>query len=77
MRSRDCELDAALLRYDRERGAAGSTLVARGRHLGAHLEAQHKPRHERRGAELEPDPQEVLSEYGAAVLTAQELGAAD
>ena len=73
----ECELDAALLRYDRERGAAGSTLVARGRHLGAHLEAQHKPRHERRGAELEQNPQEVLSEYGAAVLTAQELGAAD
>lgn len=69
------DIETALAAYDRERGAAGSTLVARGRQLGAHLEAQHKPRHQRRGAELAQDPAEVLAAYGAAVLTAQELGA--
>ena len=70
----ELEIDAALARYDRERCAAGSTLVARGRQLGAHLEAQHKPRAERRGAELRHDPAAVLRDYGAAVITPAEMG---
>ncbi len=67
-------IDAALARYDRERRAAGSGLVARGRQLGAHLEAQHKPPALRRGAEVAHDPAAVLRGYGAAVLTAAEMG---
>ena len=68
------DIDAGLARYDRERCAAGRTLVARGRQLGAHLEAQHKPRAERSAAELAHDPAAVLRDYGAAVITPAEMG---
>jgi hypothetical protein len=50
-----------LARYDRERRAFGSALVARGRHLGAYLEAESK----QRGA-AERRPETVLREYGTA-----------
>ena len=60
------DLDAALARYERERLAYGTALVAWSRHLGAYLEAQLKPRAGRRGAELERRPEIVLAEYGAA-----------
>ena len=73
----EAPLDDALARYDRERSSAGHTLVARGRHLGAHLEAQHKPRAQRTQAELAHDPVAVLRDYGAAVLSRAELGSAD
>lgn len=54
-------IDAALARYDRERVAFGRALVARGRYLGAYLEAQAKPaRH----------PETMLAEYGAAGASA-------
>jgi len=52
---------AALARYDRERRTFGSALVARGRHLGAYLEAEAK----QRGA-VERRPETVLQEYGTA-----------
>ena len=53
------DIDAALTRYDAERQPAGSRLVARGRYLGAHLEARDGPRPER-------DPAQLIREYGAA-----------
>jgi len=37
------DVTAALARYDHERRAVGSLLVARGRHLGAYLDAQRRP----------------------------------
>jgi 2-polyprenyl-6-methoxyphenol hydroxylase-like FAD-dependent oxidoreductase len=63
------DLASALARYEHERLAAGSRIVAHGRHLGAYLEAQLKPREERHGAELEQRPEVVLHEYGAAGRT--------
>ena len=55
------DIAAALARYDRERRALGSALVARARHLGAYLEAEAK----QRGA-AERSPKTVLREYGTA-----------
>ena len=55
------DLTAALARYDRERRAFGSALVARSRHLGAYLEAEAKRR-----AIAERRPETVLKEYGTA-----------
>ena len=55
------DIAAALARYDRERRAFGSALVARARHLGAYLEAEAK----QRGA-AERLPETVLKEYGTA-----------
>ena len=55
------DLAAALTRYDRERRAFGSALVARARHLGAYLEAEAK---QRRAVERRPET--VLKEYGTA-----------
>jgi len=60
------DLAPALARYDRERCAFGSALVARGRHLGAYLEAQAKPVAQRSAVERERRPETVLAEYGAA-----------
>jgi 2-polyprenyl-6-methoxyphenol hydroxylase-like FAD-dependent oxidoreductase len=53
------DIDLALARYDAERRPAGSRLVARGRYLGAHLEAGHGDRSAR-------NPAQILHEYGAA-----------
>jgi 2-polyprenyl-6-methoxyphenol hydroxylase-like FAD-dependent oxidoreductase len=55
------DLSAALARYDRERRAFGSALVARARHLGAYLDAQAK-----HGRAAERRPETVLKEYGTA-----------
>jgi 2-polyprenyl-6-methoxyphenol hydroxylase-like FAD-dependent oxidoreductase len=57
----ESDLAAALARYDRERRAFGSALVARARHLGAYLEAESK----QHGA-AERRPETVLREYGTA-----------
>jgi len=57
----ESDLAAALARYDRERRAFGSALVARARHLGAYLEAEAK----QCGA-VERQPETVLQEYGTA-----------
>jgi 2-polyprenyl-6-methoxyphenol hydroxylase-like FAD-dependent oxidoreductase len=70
----DGDIDAGLARYDRERCAAGRTLVARGQQLGAHIEAQHKPREQRTAAELAHDPPAVLRDYGAVVISAADMG---
>jgi 2-polyprenyl-6-methoxyphenol hydroxylase-like FAD-dependent oxidoreductase len=58
------DLDRALERYDRERRRFGERLVARGRHLGAYLTAQHKPREQRSGRELYRRPDIVMREFG-------------
>jgi 2-polyprenyl-6-methoxyphenol hydroxylase-like FAD-dependent oxidoreductase len=55
------DLAAALTRYDRERRAFGSALVARARHLGAYLEAEAK-----QGGGAARTPATVLQEYGTA-----------
>ncbi|HUZ75599.1 MAG TPA: FAD-dependent monooxygenase [Stellaceae bacterium] len=73
----EAELEPALARYDRERCAFGNALVVRGRRLGAHLEAQLKPPEARSPEERAHDPVAVLRDYGAAVLTAEELGSAE
>jgi 2-polyprenyl-6-methoxyphenol hydroxylase-like FAD-dependent oxidoreductase len=63
--SLDAESDiaAALHRYERERLAFGRALVARGRHLGAYLEARSNASGSPMG---ERDPVTVLAEYGSA-----------
>jgi 2-polyprenyl-6-methoxyphenol hydroxylase-like FAD-dependent oxidoreductase len=60
----ESDVAAALARYEAESLAFGSALVARGRHLGAYLEA----RSTASGPRLrdERDPATVLAEYGSA-----------
>jgi 2-polyprenyl-6-methoxyphenol hydroxylase-like FAD-dependent oxidoreductase len=54
----ESDVTAALARYDRERRAFGSALVARSRHLGAYVETG--------GTGFDRDPATLLREYGAA-----------
>jgi 2-polyprenyl-6-methoxyphenol hydroxylase-like FAD-dependent oxidoreductase len=63
----------ALQRYDLDRRRFGNWLVARGRYLGAYLSAQHRPREERRGRELDRDPEAFMREFGGAGVLAHEL----
>ncbi len=58
------DIDAALMRYDRERRRFGKWLVARGRYLGRYLEA--RPGGERTAAELDRRPEIVMREFGGA-----------
>ena len=67
------DLAAALSRYDREAGEFGRRAVARARYLGAHLEAQHKPRELRTPAELSRDPGKWIRESGARLRDIPEL----
>jgi 2-polyprenyl-6-methoxyphenol hydroxylase-like FAD-dependent oxidoreductase len=60
------DVPAALKRYERERLPYGREIVARGRYLGAYLEAQGKPRGARVGRELHRQPARVMREFGAA-----------
>jgi 2-polyprenyl-6-methoxyphenol hydroxylase-like FAD-dependent oxidoreductase len=62
----------ALNRYDVERRRFGNWLVARGRYLGAYLSAQHKPREQRRGRELDRNPEVFMREFGGAGVLAHE-----
>ena len=54
------DVAAGLLRYQREQQPFGSGLVALGRHEGAYLSAQLKPREQRSEAELHRDLEDVL-----------------
>jgi 2-polyprenyl-6-methoxyphenol hydroxylase-like FAD-dependent oxidoreductase len=63
----------ALNRYDVERRRFGNWLVARGRYLGAYLSAQHKPREQRRGRELDRNPEVFMREFGGAGVLPHEL----
>ena len=69
-------IDAALRRYDIERRRFGVGLVARGRRLGAYLEAQLKPVDQRAPSEMHQDPMTVMSEMGAPLAGVRELSAA-
>jgi 2-polyprenyl-6-methoxyphenol hydroxylase-like FAD-dependent oxidoreductase len=67
------DIDTALARYDREAGEFGRRAVARARYLGAHLEAQHKPRESRTPHELSRDPEKWIRESGARLRDIPEL----
>jgi 2-polyprenyl-6-methoxyphenol hydroxylase-like FAD-dependent oxidoreductase len=58
----ESDVDAALARYQRERVAYGKAIVARARHLGAHLEAMANGE----TSVPEQNPEIVLKEYGTA-----------
>jgi 2-polyprenyl-6-methoxyphenol hydroxylase-like FAD-dependent oxidoreductase len=62
------DIDDALARYERERREFGRAIVAHSRYLGTYLEAQLKPVSERRGAELDRDPRQLIRDYGAPHL---------
>jgi 2-polyprenyl-6-methoxyphenol hydroxylase-like FAD-dependent oxidoreductase len=70
-------IDGGLARYGRMQRQFGSALVALARQEGAYLSAQHKPRAERVGIELERDIESVLlahnsrSESVGRILVAQ------
>jgi hypothetical protein len=49
-----------LAAFEAQRLRAGRTMTARGRYLGAYMEAQLKPEEERRRAERERTPDRVL-----------------
>lgn len=67
------DMAAGLARYDEEQGEFGRRTVARARYLGAHLEAQHKPRALRTPAELSRDPDKWIRESGARLRDIPEL----
>lgn len=69
----DDDLDAALHRYEASRRVFGARAVARGRWLGAHLEAQLKPRDQRTEAELHQRAEDVLREVGKQISEVPEL----
>ena len=64
-------LDRALEQYDRDQRSFGGRLVARGRALGAHLEAQQKAPDRGRGPTRDWDPALYMREYGADDLVAE------
>jgi 2-polyprenyl-6-methoxyphenol hydroxylase-like FAD-dependent oxidoreductase len=67
------DVAAALERYDSEQAEFGRRTVARGRLIGAHLEAQHKPRALRTPEELSRDPEAWIRESGARLNDIPEL----
>jgi len=69
----DGDIEAALERYDRERRLFGSRLVARGRRLGAYIEAALKPPGERSESERQPTPEFLMQEVGTISLDLREL----
>ena len=63
------DVEPALAHYDTERRQFGRSLVARGRHLGAYLEAhQTQNDEERRQTHLTRDPKSFMRDYGAEEL---------
>ena len=62
------DIPAALARYETRRLAFGQRLVAHSRYLGAYLEGQSKPPHERTGDELHRNPEQIIRDYGATML---------
>jgi 2-polyprenyl-6-methoxyphenol hydroxylase-like FAD-dependent oxidoreductase len=67
------DLEAALPHYAEDRQRFGVRIVERARRLGAHLEAQLKPREQRTEAELHQRPEIVLREIGARLADIKEL----
>ena len=67
------DVQAALEAYDRSRRRFGSSLVARGRGLGAYIEARVKAPAERTESDRQPPPEFLLREIGAISLSPGEL----
>jgi 2-polyprenyl-6-methoxyphenol hydroxylase-like FAD-dependent oxidoreductase len=67
------DAEGALDAYDRSRRRFGSRLVARGRALGAYIEARLKPPSERTQSDRQPPPEFLLREIGAISLQLREL----
>ena len=67
------DAEGALDAYDRSRRRFGSSLVARGRALGAYIEARLKPPSERTESDRQPPPEFLLREIGAISLQLREL----
>ena len=68
------DVDSGLATYDEAQRRFGSRAVARGRLIGAHLEAQlAKPRHLRTGRELYQDPKWVMRESARRLSEIPEL----
>ncbi len=59
------DIDEALRHFEEERLRVGRTIVARGRYLGAYMEAQLKSQAERRRAEATRNPEQVMMETAA------------
>ncbi|HXV09124.1 MAG TPA: FAD-dependent monooxygenase [Burkholderiales bacterium] len=59
------DVPAGLQRFEAERLRVGRTIVARGRYLGAYMEAQLKSEAERRAAEAQREPERVMMETAA------------
>ena len=67
------DIDAALAEFDAEQTEFGRTVIARARHVGAHLEAQNKPREQRTPHELHRDPVWFMKESGARLCDIEPL----
>jgi 2-polyprenyl-6-methoxyphenol hydroxylase-like FAD-dependent oxidoreductase len=62
------DIDVALERYERRQREFGEKMVAHGRYLGAYLQGQLKPAHQRDEAEQTRDPVRLINDYGAPHL---------
>jgi 2-polyprenyl-6-methoxyphenol hydroxylase-like FAD-dependent oxidoreductase len=69
------DLDGALARYDRLRGEFGRRCVARGRRVGAYIEARSRPQRAWSAEELDQRPERVLHHSAAALRDIPELAA--
>jgi len=67
------DVPGALDAYDRSRRRFGSWLVARGRALGAYIEARLKSPAERTESDRQPPPEFLLREIGAIALQSRQL----
>ena len=67
------DVEVALDAYDRSRRPFGERLVARGRRLGAYIEARLKPPAERTESDLQPPPEFLMREIGAISLQSGQL----
>jgi 2-polyprenyl-6-methoxyphenol hydroxylase-like FAD-dependent oxidoreductase len=59
------DVPAGLQRFEAERLRVGRAIVARGRYLGAYMEAQLKSESERHAAEAQREPERVMMETAA------------
>jgi len=75
IKAADGDLDAALVRYDRERRPFGTRIVARARRLGAYIEAQLKPPAERAEHERQPPTETIMREIGSMAVDIRALTA--
>lgn len=69
------DLESAFARYDRLRGEFGRRCVARGRRVGAYIEARSRPQRPWTAEELDQRPERVLHQSAAALRDIPELAA--